>query len=108
MFLDNSLCLINLFFLPLITIYIYFRRVGRDFVFSCENLCIYTVLTAVISILCKAATVIVNLIFKVYISPCSSYYTLIGVAVAAAAAFLIELLSKYVSVRIEDNGNDKK
>ena len=108
MFLDNSLCFINLFFLPVITMYIYFKRNGRTLSFSCENLCIYIVLTAALSVLCKIVTVIINLVSGFVISPSSSYYTLVGIAVAAAFAVLIELLSKYISVRIEEKINDEK
>ena len=108
MFLDNSLCFINLFFLPVITMYIYFKRNGRALSFSCENLFIYIVLTAALSALCKIVTVIIKLVSGFVISPSSSYYTLVGIAVAAAFAVLIELLSKYISVRIEEKINDEK
>lgn len=108
MFLDNSLCLINLFFLPAITMYIYFKRSGRALSFSCENLCIYLVLTAALSVLCKIVIALIKLASGFYISPCSSYYTLLGIAVAAAFAILLELISKYISVRIEETSNGKE
>ncbi|MBQ7288917.1 MAG: hypothetical protein IJW78_04225 [Clostridia bacterium] len=108
MFVDNVLTIINLFFIPIISLYIYIKKNNKALRFSFENFCIYAVLVATSSILNKALVVVINLVSGKMIYIASSYYTLIGLVTAVFIPIIYEIITKYISVRVKEKKNDEE
>lgn len=105
---DNLFYIINLFFLPVITMYIYLKRCSKKLMFSFENLCIYAALVPVNSVVNKAAVVIIKAVTGKTFELHSSYYTLIGIITGVLIAFVFEIATKYISIRIEEKKNEQE
>ena len=105
---SSLLSIINLFLIPVISLYIYIKRSRKEIHFSFENLCKYCVLVAVNSVLNKAVTVIITMLSGKTVLVTSSYYTLIGIVTAVCIPFVIEIAIKYFSIRIEEKDNEEE
>ncbi len=108
MIVENLICSINILFLPLISLYIYFERQNKQLQFSLYALCVYAVFAVFNSMVCKAILSGVRFVFDKDISPTSSYYTAFGVLVCVALAFLLEILKNHFSISIKKRDNDEE
>ena len=104
---ENMIALVNIFILPLISLYVYNKRYKKEFVFSLETLCVYAVFLAVATIFNKGITVLIKMQFLKDISVASSYYTLFGIVTAVLVPIVFEMVKKHFSLKIEVK-NDKK
>ena len=75
---ETMISFINGFLLPLISVYIYWKRGKEKLLFTFENVCLYSVFLTVGIICNKAITSIIKTMFLIQIDMNSSYFTLVG------------------------------
>lgn len=101
------MALINLFLLPLISLYVFSKIKKQKLVFSFEILCLYAVFSASGIVFVKAVTLFIKLLFATETDMNSGYYTLIGIIAFTLIPVVFEIAKQKVRVCIEDK-NEKK
>lgn len=105
--IESMIAFINIFILPLISLYVYSKRGGKELFFTFENVCRYSVFLSIGSICNKAITTIIRTVFTAEINVYSSYFTVIGVFTFVLLPIIFEIVKKYFSIKIEVK-NEKK
>ena len=86
---------INLFFVPVVSLYLIYRRKKKSIVKSMEMLLHYCILTACNIPAAKVFVFLIKFLFKKQISIDSGYYTLAALISAVLMAWI------YLNIRIE-------
>lgn len=100
----------NLFFPPMITIYIYCRRKKEKIAFSLPLIVKYCIVTVLVFAFAKILSQIVNLFYPLALPLDRAPYTLFAIAASGLLPFLIEFVQKYFrfEIKVESNENEEK
>lgn len=108
----NLIVLINLLFIPMISIYIHYRRNNEKIAFTPSFAVKYCIFAVAVFLIAKIAAEFVSLFHDIAIPPVDAYYTVFAVPAAIVFPYLIEMFRKFrVKVKIEndsDGKNDEK
>lgn len=104
---NDTIAFINLFLLPIISLYLYNKRNKKELLFNFENICLYSLYLSVGSICNKAIIVIIRFFLTVQININSSYYTAIGVLTFALLPIIFEIIKKHLSIIVEVKNGEK-
>lgn len=90
--------ILNLFFVPFISMLIYYRRKKKEYKFSELFFMQYAIFCVVISTITKIFTVVFRKWLLIEIGVDSSYYTAIAIVVAYVLPYIIEVWQKNVNI----------
>lgn len=95
--------IINLFFVPFITLYIVKKRKSEEMAFELKIIseyAIYAIEIAIISFLCMKIT---GVLFGIDASTTSQVYTVVSSVIAFVMPYIHEIIQKYIKIRLEVN-----
>lgn len=99
--------LINLFFVPMITLYIYYARRKEKLTLSFPFLVKYCITAVLVFLFAKLLSQFVNIFYPIALPTDRAPYTLFAVPVAVALPLLIEFVQKYFHLNIKiESKND--
>lgn len=100
----------NLFFPPMIAIYIYFRRKKEKIAFSLPLIVKYCIVTVLVFAFAKILSQIVNIFYPLAIPLDRAPYTLFAIVASVLLPFLIEFVQRYFrfEIKVESNENEEK
>ena len=88
--------IVNLFFIPMIAVYILYKTKAKELKFSAEFVSVYMIMCSVVAILTKLGLFAVRYLFNFeYLSINSAYYSI----AAAFVSLLLPLVLKIISVK---------
>ena len=96
--------LMNLLFVPMITMYICYSRKKEKLVFSFAFAVKYCIVTVLIFLFAKLLSQLVNVFYPLALPLDRAPYTLFAVPVALVLPYLIEFIQKYVHFKIKVEG----
>lgn len=99
---------LNIFVVPLISVEVYARRFNKPLVFDYVNLVIYGCFTVMDFIAEFFVMKALEGLWGIGGLPSSQFYTIIAVATAFLLPYIYEIYRKYVSIRCEIKGKQKK
>lgn len=102
---------LNLFFIPTISLFIFYKFVWKDKLDKIEVLLSYTLSSVVVFLLSKAICYLVAWLFRTVIYVSSMKYCLIAVVVAVAIPFLVKFFELKVitkSYKKEEKINEEQ
>lgn len=106
-----TLCivLLNLFFIPMITVYLRYARTGRTMGFSLAFLVKYAVITVLVYAGTKIIAKMAGAILPVILTPDRTTYTICAIFVAVLLPYIYEFLQKYLhfQVKVEKNQDEE-
>lgn len=105
--------IINLFFVPMISMMICYKKKNKEYKFNEEFFVPYSIYCVFISTFTKFFVVIIREWLSVDISVDSSYYTAIAIVVAFALPYTVEILQKNIEIKYsiiskEESSTDEK
>ena len=100
----------NLFFIPMITMYIYYARKKEKLVFSFSFAVKYCIVAVLVFVFAKILSQLVNLFYPLALPPDQAPYTLFAIPAACILPFLIEFVCKYVhfKIKVEENKDEEE
>jgi len=99
--------IINLLFVPIISLYIVFRQKGWPQRFSPELIMRWCIFASANMLITKAIFKSINVFYPVVMDLAGVKYTFVAAAVAVLLPYMIDFMKKYVSIRVEIKGNEK-
>lgn len=101
--------LINLFFVPMIAVYIYYSRRKEKLIFSLEFVVKYCVITAAVFVITKGLLTLVGIFTSFTLNIGGIIYAVSAVIVSVLLPLALAFIKKYVSIRvcIEKNEESK-
>lgn len=104
----SLIVLINLLFIPMISIYIHYKRNNEKISFTPTFAVKYCIFAVAVFLLAKIGAEFVSLFHDIAIPPVDAYYTIFAVPAAVVFPYLIEMFKKFrVKVKIENDSNEK-
>ncbi len=91
---------INLFVVPNIGVFIFYRRYKKEFKFSMEWCCWYAVFNVLNYLMSQIFVKIIDKLCHIVIQIEMSKYTVIALAMCVILPFLIEAVDKYFQVKV--------
>ncbi len=104
---ENILAFVNVFILPLISLYVCGKISNKELFFTFENICRYAIFLSVGIVCNRGIAIIIKQFIEKEININSNYYTVIGIFMFVLLAIISEIVVKHFSVRIEAK-NEKK
>ena len=109
----TTVAIINVFFCPILALWIHYRRTNKIIKLDGEFLCWYAIFTVFNMPITKAMVVAINHVFKILILIDSTYYTVLALCSAFLMPYLYEILKKNLSIKctiekIEGTINEEK
>lgn len=99
--------IINFFFIPILSAYIYFLRTKREFNFSAKTFACYVAFMVTNVVVARVPVVILRFIgFDVF--PDSTIYTAIATFTALILPFAAEIIKKAFDIKCEVYNDDSK
>ena len=112
--LNIPMAIVHVFFLPMIAIYVSFKRKGESIKLNGDFLVKYCIYTSVLVTISKIITSVIFFITNIRIKIDSTYFAIISIFVAVLP-YIIDFIKKNISVRFElqklnagDNNDQKK
>ena len=99
--IDLVICIVNLFFIPIIFVYTHWKLSKKQFVFSLELFFCYGSVVPILFCTTRILLSLVRSFILIEVHLNSSKYTLVAMFVAFLFPYLIEVLKKYISVTCE-------
>jgi len=99
--MESYLTLINFLFIPMISLYVYFKLAKISIKFSLETILLYATFTCLDVVLARIVLVPIKFFFKLNFLMTGGTYTFIAIPVAVLSGFLIEFFKKYFSANIK-------
>lgn len=93
--------LLNLFFIPMITVYIRYARTGQAMKFSLFFLVKYAVITVLVFVGTKVVGMMAGAILPLVLTPDRATYTVCAVVVAVVLPYIYEFFHKYLHFRVK-------
>lgn len=106
--IDLAVVFVNVFVLPLISLYIYMKRQDKQLLFTFENVCIYSIFLAVGLVFNKGISIVIRIFFAKNIDLNFTVYTMVGIVIFALLPIVFEIVKKYFSVKLEVKKNEKE
>ncbi len=106
--IDFAIVFVNVFILPLISLYIYMKRQNKELLFTFENVCKYSIFLSVGFVFNKGISIVIKTFFSKNIDLNFAAYTAIGIITFALLPLLFEIFKKYFSVKLEVKKNGKE
>lgn len=106
-----TLCivLLNLFFIPMITVYIRYARTRQTMAFSLAFLVKYAVITVLVYAGTKMIAKLAGAIVPLILTPDRTTYTICAIVVAALLPYIYEFLQKHLHFRVKvEKSQDEK
>ena len=99
--IELIICIVNLFFIPMIFIQTYWKRNKRQLMLSFELVSCYISMVPILFLITKVFLALIRIIKPIEVHLTSSKYTLVAVLLAFLLPYVIEVFKKYVSVTCE-------
>lgn len=93
--------LLNLFFIPMITVYIRYARTGQAMKFSLSFLVKYAVITVLVFVGTKVVGMMAGAILPLVLTPDRAAYTVCAIVVAVVLPYIYEFFHKYLHFRVK-------
>lgn len=93
------MAIINLFFVPTITMKILYKRSGKCCHFDGQFMMQYAIYCTFISMITKILVVVIRKFMTINIEVDSSYYTPVAILVAFVLPYIIEIVKKNIQVQ---------
>ncbi|MBS5843661.1 MAG: hypothetical protein KIC77_09305 [Clostridiales bacterium] len=97
--------LMNLFFVPMITMYIYYSRKKKKLEFTFSFFVKYCIVTVLVFLFAKIFSQFVNVFYPLALPLDRASYTLFAVPAAIVLPFAIEFIQKYFRFKIKVESN---
>ena len=101
------LLFINLFFIPVISVSIHYRRSNRKIMADFDALTVYVAYLFVIVSVCYVITKIPEVMMGFEISIYSRIYTILAGIIAFILPYAYEIYKKYIDIRCEIKGKNE-
>lgn len=98
----------NIFFVPMIAIWIRYRRQNWKMVFSSEFLVRYGVYTCVISLITECISVVIRHFIGLEFGWDSTYYSILAIGVSVLLPYAMEAFEKNVKLECEITKEESK
>lgn len=99
--LNIPMAIIHVFFIPMISMMVYYKRNNKSFELNGEFLTRYAIFTSVVITLAKIVTSVIFKITAVRLKIDSTYFAVIAICVAFFIPYIIEIFKKNVEIKCE-------
>ena len=102
--LNIPMALVHVFFIPMISMFIYYRRNSKKLELNAEFITKYAIYTTIIVTIAKILTSVIFKFTEIRIKIDSTYFAVIAIAVAFLLPYVYEVFKKNFHVRCEIKG----
>ena len=99
---------LNLFVIPVISLYIYGKRAGKEIGLKFESLALYSFFTVATAVISFALLKFCEMTFGFGAEPGSQVYTLVALLVAFVMPYVLEMYRVFINIRCEIKGKNEK
>ncbi len=97
--------IVNLFFIPMISIYIFYKNAGKEIKISTEFVSLYVIFVAVVSVISHILTAVISYLFNgEFTDVTSKKYMLVAVLVSV----ILPLILQNISLKKKGVNNEEK
>ena len=98
---------LNLFFVPMISVFVFYRRNKKELFPDLDFFKQYVIYTIAVTIATFLTMKILTIITGFGATSESQVYTIVATIIAFLLPYIFEIYSKYIDIRFEVKGNDE-